>query len=247
MEPTPFDRTQIRAVVFDYGNTLAEFGQDKVRTYDRALVAVLTGLYGPPDVAALHAVRDRDRLAPYAGDPPAYRENDIHDITANLVRQLYGVDPSDDDVAAVVQVRFDAIVEIIEVADGVAGLLGRLGEGRRLGLLSNYPDGAAIRASLAKEELDAFFDAVVVSGDLGFVKPHPVTFETIARGLGVAHDEILMVGDNWLADIQGAKRAGMWAAHVVQWVPHEEFERKPDDFEPDLVLGELAELERYFE
>ena len=247
METMPFDRTQIRAVVFDYGNTLAEFGRDKVRAYDKALVAMLTGLYGPPDVAALHAVRDRDRLAPYAGDPPAYRENDIHDITAALVRQLYGLEPSNEDVAAIVQMRFDAFVDIVEVAEGVSGLLCRLGRRRRLGLLSNYPDGAAIRASLASEGLDGFLDAVVVSGDLGFVKPHPVTFETIARRLGASHDEVLMVGDNWLADIQGAKRAGMWAAHVVQWAPHEEFERKPADLEPDLLLGKLAELERYFE
>jgi len=243
MQQIPLDIGRIRAIVFDYGNTLGEFGRDRVRAYDRALVGVLARLYGSPDMAALHAIRDRDRRSPYTGDPPAYRENDLRAITAGLVRQLYGVEPSHEDVAAILQVRFDAFLDIIQAGDGVAALLGRLKKRYRLGLLSNYPDAAAVRASLAGNGLEEPFDTVVVSGDVGYVKPHPLLFEIVTRDLGVGYDEALMVGDNWLADIQGAKRAGMWAAHVVQWTPHEEFERKPGDLEPDLVLWKLGELE----
>lgn len=240
-----FDPAQIRAVVFDYGNTLVEFNRPQATRCDNALAESLRTLYGPHDPAQLHAIRDRNRMAPYSGDPPAYRENDIQVITRDLVRELYGVEPTAADLAVLVQARFDEFINVVEAPEGMHAFLERLGARHALGLLSNYPDGAAIRASLKKIGFDALFQTVVVSGDLGFAKPHPLLFETIAGELGVAHSEILHVGDNWLADIQGAKRAGMSVAHVRQWAPAETFERAPGDFEPDLILNTALEIEQH--
>lgn len=240
-----FDPAQIRAVVFDYGNTLVEFNRPQVTRCDNALAEAVRALYGPHDAAQLRAIRDRNRMAPYSGDPPEYRENDIQAITRDLIRELYGVEPAQADVDAVVQARFDEFVSVIEASDGIGPFLSRLHGRYALGLLSNYPDGSAIRASLEKVGLDVHFDAVVVSGDLGFAKPHPLLFETMARKLGVGHSEVLHVGDNWLADIQGAKRAGMSVAYVRQWAPAETFDHAPGDFEPDLTLDSAMEIEQH--
>lgn len=239
------DKARLKAVAFDYGNTLVEFARPIVRAFDTALGEALSRLYGPPDMAKLQAIRDRNRMAPYSGNPPEYRENDLHEITAELVVGVYGVEASKTELDILTQARFDAFVELVDMPECVLELLERLGAKYRLGLLSNYPDGDAIRASLAKTGLDKYLNAVVVSGDVGFVKPHPLPFEILTDALGAGPGEILFVGDNWLADIQGAKRAGMMAAHMCQWAPPESFDKQPGDFEPDFTIRHVGEIEDY--
>jgi len=233
----------IHAVVFDYGNTLVEFGRRQIGMCDTAIADALERLFGPLDREALRAVRDRDRLAPYAGDFPSYRENDLRAITRNLVRVLYGREAAEAEVEAIICVRLDAFIETTEASDDVKVLLARLHGKRQLGLLSNYPNGHAIRRSLEKTGLAAYFDAVVVSGDIGYAKPHPLPFATILNQLRLPAEQVLFVGDNWLADIQGAKRAGMPVVHTVQWTPYEIFVRNPGDFEPDAVIARIEEIE----
>ena len=236
------DISKVRAVVFDYGNTLVEFGHDKIRLYDRALAAVLARLFGPPNFDQLAAIRDRDRMAPYSGDPPEFRENRLPEITAALIENLYGRSPEPEELDEVLRVRYQAFLEIVDADDEARDLLEQLRPRFRLGLLSNYPDGAAIRASLEKVKLAEYFNGVIVSGDIGYCKPHPLPFSKIAADLGVASADILFVGDNWLADVQGAKRAGMRVVHFVQWQPHEIVERAPDHYKPDAVAACLDEL-----
>ncbi|MCX5757886.1 MAG: HAD family hydrolase [Candidatus Hydrogenedentes bacterium] len=233
----------IQAIVFDYGNTLVEFRHRQIGACDMAIADVLERLFGPLDREALRAVRDRDRMAPYAGDPPEYRENDLRTITPNMVRALYGREASEAEIAEIIRVRLETFVEVTEATFEVIGLLERLHARRRLGVLSNYPDGDAIRRSLRKTGLARHLDAVVVSGDVGFAKPHPLPFATILRELDLSPEQVLFVGDNWLADVQGAKRAGMPVVHTVQWTPYEVFDRNPADLEPDAVIGNLEELE----
>jgi HAD superfamily hydrolase (TIGR01509 family) len=243
------DISRVRAVVFDYGNTLVEFGQSKIRLYDQALAGVLARLYGPPDFAALAAIRDKDRMRPYLANPPDslnppdYRENCLPEITTDLIRELYGRAPGPDELAEVLRVRYEAFLEIVGAADEARELLARLRPRYRLGLCSNYPDGTAIRASIVKVGLAEYFDSVVVSGDLGYCKPHPLPFQQVTADLGVPAGDTLFVGDNWLADVQGAKRAGMQVVHFVKWQPHETFERSPDHYQPDHVADCLAGLQ----
>ncbi|NIA13362.1 MAG: HAD-IA family hydrolase [Nitrospiraceae bacterium] len=241
----PFNSSAIRAIIFDYGNTLIAFGPEQIAACDQALADELGRLFGPPDMARVTAVRDIDRVRPYSGDPPEYRENDLPRITAGLVRSVYGVEPSQDQVDALLRVRFEAFVGAIEVSGGMRTLVARLGQRYRLGLLSNYPDGDAIRASLRRTGLDALLDVVVVSADVGYVKPHPLPFERVTKEMDISPEEGLFVGDNWLADIQGAKRAGMRAAYTTEFIPYgrEHFEPGAGDHEPDLRLDALAELE----
>lgn len=239
----PLDKTSIKAVLFDYGNTLIEFGRSQIAVCDAALAAALARHFGRHDAAALRATRDQNRLAPYSGTPPLYRENDLVEITRELVRRLYGREPSPEQLADILRTRFEVFVRVVRAPEYAPGLLGRLGRRYRLGLLSNYPDGEAIRRSLEATGLAGFFQAVVVSGDLGLVKPHPVPFLTLLERLGVKASEAVLVGDNWLADVQGGKRAGLQVVWSRQWDPPEDLPRRAGDVEPDATIGHLAEIE----
>lgn len=57
--------------------------------------------------------------------------------------------------------------------------------------------------------LDGLFDAIVCSGDTGYVKPHPSTFELVLEKLNVRPNEAVMVGDSCERDCAPARALGM--------------------------------------
>jgi HAD superfamily hydrolase (TIGR01549 family) len=235
----PMNIDNLRAVIFDYGNTLIEFTESHIRTCDKALADTLERIYGPLDLPRLNEIRDRDRRAPYTGE---YLENDMESISTALVRDLFGRDPSGEELCDIIQTRYTSFVAVIDAPHYLEDFLADMGKCYKLGLLSNYPDGCAIRDTLAKLDLADYFDAVVVSGDVGRVKPHALPFETVLAQLGVAPEEALYVGDNWLGDIQGAKGVGMQAAFIVQYDTPEKFDRQPGDHDADVTIEHLTDL-----
>lgn len=237
-----YDFSRTKAVCFDLGNTLIEFGPRQVAVFNERLQGALEMEFGACDVEKLKEVRARQIVAPYHND---YIENNLTECCRELIEELYAAKPSTAQVEALAEVRYGSFMEMIELADEVQALLVRLGERYRLALLSNYPCGRSIRDGLDKVGLTAHFDTIVVSGELGFVKPHRRPYELLLEGLGEDPVDCVYVGDNWLADIQGAKGMGMGAVLTTQHVPYERFEPKDGDHEPDARIahiGDLAEL-----
>ena len=234
------DQSRVKAVIFDYGNTLIEF---VARHADHCLNALAAGLeseFGPVDRALLKTRCDAHRMKPYQGD---YRENDVAAFTQQLVRELYDCDATPTQIYHLMHARRKAFVDVIEAPDFVHGFLHRMQSCYPLAMISNFPCGQSLRESLARTGIDQFMQAVVVSGDLGFVKPHPVVFETILDQLNIQPDQAVYIGDNWLGDIQGSKKLGMQAVFICQYNTLEVFEPKPGDLQPDLTIHHLLELE----
>lgn len=230
---------QLDALLFDYGNTLIEFGPEQVDRCDRALSDALSEFYGEHRFEDLTAIQHHERRAPYSGE---FREHDLAEITRKLVRRLFDVEPTESEVERLLDVRFEVMTSCVRVDDHVHELLERLRSQFRIGLISNYPCSRSIKHSLQEHGLDQWFDVVVVSGDVGHVKPHPLLFEKALQTLQVAPEATLFVGDNWLGDVQGAKRMGMKAAWITQYVPYEKFPREPGDHEPDFVIKHILDL-----
>jgi HAD superfamily hydrolase (TIGR01549 family) len=235
-----FANNGIKAVLFDYGNTLVEYGPMQIEAQYVALEGELSRLFGHCDSSRLKAIRDRQALAPYGN---GYVENDMELITGELIEEMYQVVPEDAQIDALVETRYRAFVHAIEVSSDVPSLLIKLRNQYRLGLVSNYPCSRSIEGSLEKTGLGDFFEAVVVSGALGYAKPHAKPFETMLDHFKLYPEECLFVGDNWLADVQGAKRMGMSAIFISQYTPYEEFKPFDDDHQPDATIHHLSELE----
>lgn len=238
--PTPLDRQRIRTIIFDYGNTLIEFGQRQIREERKTFERILTAMFGNCDVPRMNAVRDRQIVAPYK---EGYREKNLREITIDLVREIYAADPTEAQLETLMRERYDWFLNVVRLPDGVAPLLERLKSRYRLALLSNFPSGDFIRHSLDRLDLTRFFDAIVVSADVGYVKPHRAPFDRLLTALGESPANCLMIGDNWLADIQGGKQLGMQTIHTTQYVPYENFQPYPDDHPTDHVINTLAEIE----
>lgn len=229
----------IKAVCFDLGNTLIEFGPRQMTSQYGRLKRLLEEAHGPCDDERLEEIRKRQIVAPYRN---GFVENDLADCCRELIEEIYGVEAADEQVAALTGERYAAFVEGIELGEEVLPLLGRLAERYRLALLSNYPCGRSIRDGITRLGLAPHFETVVVSGEVGYVKPHRRPFEILIGDLGLRAEDCLYIGDNWLADIQGAKGMGMSAVLITQHVPYERFEPEEGDHEPDARIGRLEEL-----
>lgn len=79
----------------------------------------------------------------------------------------------------------------------------------RTALLSNANHGA-VQRRIGEERLHACFDKVVVSADVGLVKPESHMYEYVARQLGVQPSECIFL-DDLNKHVRGARQAGMQA------------------------------------
>ena len=129
--------------------------------------------------------------------------------------------------------------EAVKPFQGAVTALERLREsGIRLALLTN---GSAEKQweKIGQFGLARYFDHIQVEGDVGFGKPDEQAFEHALSALDARPQETWMVGDNLLADIAGAQRAGI---HAIWIDAHGNGLDARDGVVPDRVVKSLEEL-----
>jgi putative hydrolase of the HAD superfamily len=181
------------AVVFDLDHTLAVTRRDR-----QTLLDVATDAAG---------VRRIDRAE--------YLEAHRRDLAAETREPIFAAILDAGDPTAVARRYRETIEADLESLPGVEPLLADLGERYRLGLLTDGP----ARAQYGK--LDELgwrdrFDAVVVTGELPAGKPDPRAFERVLTALDVDPEEVVFVGDNPEADVEGAGALGIRAVQVLE-------------------------------
>lgn len=83
--------------------------------------------------------------------------------------------------------------------------------GYKTGLLSNAAKHQ-ISELFSVAERRELFDAVAVSGDIGYIKPAVEAYQTVLDKLGVAAEQSLLIDDN-LSYCQAAQQLGMRTIH----------------------------------
>lgn len=82
----------------------------------------------------------------------------------------------------------------------------------KIGLLTNARSGTP-RRRFTREQL-ALFDSVIVSAEVGIIKPDPRIFELAAKELGVKPEETMFTDDN-AEYLAGARQVGMHAHQFI--------------------------------
>lgn len=113
------------------------------------------------------------------------------------------------------------------------------GRGYALALVTNRVfSGPGYQQELELFGLPGLFDAMAVSCELGYMKPHPKIFEHALDALGVAPEDAVMVGDSLRADVGGGRALGMTT--IWRRLPDVNAELGGD--EPHFVVDELSEI-----
>ncbi|MFB0558394.1 MAG: HAD family hydrolase [Candidatus Bathyarchaeia archaeon] len=193
----------VRAVVLDFGGTLAE-GEIDWNEFHVAIQRTLKGLGHPVELdklkkaihgalAQLERVRARDE------------EKTLEEVYGSVLVKL-GIPPKDETLEMIhdlfkrhyKQSFYPCVEEVLE----------KLSERYVLAVISNTMSDQP-RLILEQTYLDRYFELVVCSRELGIRKPNPRIFEFVLDRLGVEPGEAIHVGDSVEADMMGALNAGV--------------------------------------
>lgn len=257
----------LAAVTFDFGNTLVHVDRAGLRRVVEATAEQVCARTGIADRSAFLVAWGEERERQFREEVPRFREVDLGQRVARVLARLRGLDPPPpdgrwDDAAAAARSTPDEVAFAIEAYSRafVAGLppepeagrlLARLRQrGLRLAILSNWPLAATIDRYVEASGWAPHLDAVVVSQRVGYVKPHRAMFGAAAAALGSPPPAaILHVGDDWAADVVGARAAGWRVAYIANRPPDSPLPSSPREpgLAPDLELASLNELEAHLD
>ena len=218
----------IRGVLFDWGDTLV---------HPPGITTDVEGHFGcveaffrydlPERVSLPSGTGDREWQAfrtnyksvasdQIKGSLETGREHSFEERFARTLNLTFPVINPDEATAAWMAAKFGTRVvgECWQIKDAET-VLPRLREKLQVGLLSNYPHAPAVHASLERFDLLRHFDAMTVSGEIGWSKPHARAFELAIGRMGLSPGQLLYVGDDLINDMEGAKAYGMHTA----WLP----------------------------
>ena len=101
----------------------------------------------------------------------------------------------------------------VEAVPGIRQALRALRSHAVIALATNAADSepGEIRAALGRVRLGASFDTIYCYRALGVRKPSPEYFAAVLADLGMPAARVVLVGDDWQADVEGALAAGLWA------------------------------------
>lgn len=252
----------IEAVTLDFGNTLVPVPAASLRGVVEITARGMAERLGPFSVDEVLGAWHEERERQFREEVPQFREVDLAQRVVRILARLRGLAPpprdgrwddgaaarlSDpDEVAWAVEAYSRAFVDALPPTPGAGELIARLAASRRVAVLSNWPLAATIDRYCAANGWAPHLTAIVVSQRVGTIKPHPAIFAAAREALGgPAPASILHVGDDWAADVVGAKRAG-WLAAWLGSRPDDSplpGSERDDTVEADAVLATLDELE----
>lgn len=103
---------------------------------------------------------------------------------------------------------FKALSRQHGLIDGAVETLEAVRPGRRLAAVSNGL-GPVQRMRLMNAGLMQYFDALVISCEIGVAKPDPAIFDAALKLLSASKESAVMVGDGAASDMAGAEAAGI--------------------------------------
>jgi putative hydrolase of the HAD superfamily len=236
------------AVIFDLGNTLlktpfhtypiekgssgekARFESIVKATYD-SLVNSGIKVDWPSFYEKYMIVRAEQLLV----QKQTLREYDMND---RLVRTLgalgFKISADSESVKKAIDSHFGFYESYVRADKEAPTILQDLRRAHKLGLVTNFAHPPTIHRLLDKFHLRQFFNEIVISGEVGWVKPSPTIFQLALSTLELKAEECVFVGDDVEADIKGAKGLDMKTILLS--------EKDLDCLDADAVIHHLGEL-----
>lgn len=207
--------------IFDLYGTLVDIRTDETGNAFWSEVAKIYDSYGATYTAKeIHSLyirfaRQEERITQSAFSKYKHIEINLDKVFCKLYTHK-GVTPTDE-IIADTAVRFrKASTKMICLYDGVIDLLDSLKKAdKNIYLLSNaqrcftYPE-------LVELGLVDYFDGILISSDCGYKKPETAFFETLFERYHLKKSESIMIGNDCITDMQGAKGAGIDALYIHQ-------------------------------
>ena len=235
----------VRAVVFDFGNTLATVVRDwdEIIAEGAAAMEAFLRKNGMEKLPANFPARWMDARK-FAAQKSA-REMEEHKAEDTLAFLLQFVGYPKADCALLtraVEVFFQPEVAAYRPhPDAVATLRALHEQGYRLAVLSNATHDPLVQNLVDSLGFRPYLDVVVTSAAIEYRKPRPEAFNAVLDRWDIPGYEAVMVGDTVPEDIRGAQDVGMWAI-LANMTPNPQNEPFANLFVPDATVTCLSEV-----
>lgn len=190
----------LRAIIFDLDNTLWDVGPVILRA-EHAMFDYLARHY--PRVVERHGLDSmRDVRVRVAREHPQHR----HDFTWLRIEALrfHARDAGYDEAMAMeVFAEFYRVRNEVILYEDTRPALERLRAEYRLFAISNG------NADVGRIGLGDYFERSLAAREAGMLKPDPRIFHLLLQAAGLEADEVVHVGDDPDADVEGARAAGL--------------------------------------
>jgi putative hydrolase of the HAD superfamily len=241
----------IKAIGFDLFNTLIIIEPGTlIHAMERMIESLRENGF---DIEESSYIRDyRNAASTYVARARKSGKETHNSIWVSHVLNDYGLNIQSDDkrILKSVDDYFSAFYERVSLIPDTLEILEMLKSRYPLGLLSNFTHAPAAREILNRTGLAPYFKTILISGELGYRKPHLMVFEELAKGLGVEKGEIIYTGDDPEPDIHGASKAGLnpvWFTYVIdQDVPVIRGTIQSEVTEPDIKVPRISSWKQFF-
>ena len=130
-------------------------------------------------------------------------------------------DVTDEEVLNVCAIFRCYSTKYVKLYDGVIDLLDTLkAKGKKIFLLSNAQRSFTMN-EMNMLGLTPYFDGIFISSDREVSKPNPCFYNGLIEEYGLDKKECVMIGNDYKADINGSKRAGIKSLYIHQSISPE--------------------------
>jgi len=194
-------------LLFDVDGTLLEYGEAQRYAVAAALAVMAVEVSDELMERVLHLV-EGDDVQDIEACRPGWRPASSPEMQAVFDAAGVGLPPG-----GFLDAYFRAMSEHGVPLPGIEDMLQELGPGRSIGVVTNGL-GPVQRSRLAISGLMGYFDALVISCEVGVAKPDPEMLRLAMKLTDSSPEETLFVGDSVTSDMGAAEAAGVDFAYL---------------------------------
>lgn len=132
--------------------------------------------------------------------------------------------------------------DFIRLYPGTKELLEQLvKEGKQIYLLSNA-QRIFTEYEIKALGIEQYFDGIFLSSDFAYKKPDRRFFESLIEAYGISKDTAIMIGNDGICDMEGAKKVGLHTLYVHSNLSPEEELPLADYVLKQMDMGKIGEI-----
>ncbi|MBW2972018.1 HAD-IA family hydrolase [Candidatus Woesearchaeota archaeon] len=227
----------IKAVIFDFDDTIEDFKAAKVFTHRKIAEKLLgaRGVYEPTTISLLQEIDRKFSMRGVGSEPRMY---DRHLWFEEYFKTL-GLDAANQEIDELVTLYWRYIIESAKEMPHAAEVLKSLKENYKIAVMSDSDGSKALKMERLKTVgLHDLIDLLLTSDEVGVNKPDRRFYSIIFEKFGVKAEECVMVGDKPQVDLKLAKELGM----ATVWMRHGDWAGRESNSTFDYVDHSITDL-----
>lgn len=236
----------IKGAVFDLGSTLIRFTGNWEQVIEdgfRLMIESLTESGLELDAESFNEAFQRAWRSNFSQREIDHIERPMTELLEQVLAEQGYSFASNHIVEIAIERMFSTSETFWHPMPGVHSVLQEIAQaGLRQAIVSNASDSSNVHRLVDSANLRSYFDPIVISADQRVRKPEVGIFDPVLNAWGIDPRNLVMIGDSLAADIEGARRVGMFSIWVTAEADTPENQALRGKITPDAIAEELVDV-----